>query len=83
VRSHRLAIYKQLDGIKIEGIPALKCQENCQSGIGWMQDLLFKGEDALGMTGDLGTQALEFLVKPVGGCSRGSQQCQNQCPDAD
>jgi hypothetical protein len=74
VGSDRLAIHEELDGIKIERIPALKCQENCQSGIGWMQDFLLKGEDALRMTGDFGTQAFEFLVKSVGGYSRGSQQ---------
>jgi len=78
VGSHGLAIDEKLDGIKIEGIPALKCQKNCQSGIGWMKDLLFKGEYPLGMFGNFSIEAFEFLVKPVGGCRRGSQQCQNQ-----
>ena len=45
VGSDRLAIHEELDGIKIERIPALKCQKNCQSGIGWMQALLLKSDN--------------------------------------
>ena len=78
---HWLAIHKQLDGIEIEGIPALKCQKNCQPGIGWVQHLLFEGKHALGVTGDLGAQALELFIKPGRWYCGSGQQCKNNGSD--